>query len=98
MSTTPEAIVVTDNQELSRFEARRAGQLVGFIDYRDRDGVLVLPHTRVFEEFEGQGIGVELVRGVLDMIRERQLDPIDPMCPFIARWVKRHKDYEDLLA
>ncbi|MCO5214786.1 MAG: N-acetyltransferase [Thermomicrobiales bacterium] len=91
-------IEVTRSEADSRFEAHGGGQLLGFIDYTITDDVIDLPHTKVFPEFEGQGVGSALVRQTLDQIREIGDLKVKPTCPFIEIWIKRHKDYHDLLA
>lgn len=92
-------ITVSRNDEDSRFEAFGGGNLLGYIDYTVEDKVMDLPHTLVYPEFEGQGVGTALVRQTLDMIREIDSDlRVTPTCPFIDIWMKRHKDYEDLRA
>ncbi len=92
-------IEVTRNEQESRFEAHRDGQFVGYISYEKGNGVINLPHTLVFPEYEGQGVGSKLVQQSLDLIREMDGDmKVTPTCPFIDVWMKRHKDYEDLRA
>lgn len=91
-------IEVSRNEEESRFEAHGGGQLMGYISYEEGDGVIDLPHTLVYPEFEGQGIGSALVRQSLDMIRDMDNMKVIPSCPFIDIWIRRHKDYHDLLA
>jgi predicted GNAT family acetyltransferase len=91
-------IEVTRNEEESRFEAHGGGQLLGYISYEKGNGVINLPHTLVFPEYEGQGVGSALVRQSLDMIREMDNVKVIPSCPFIDVWIRRHKEYHDLLA
>ena len=91
-------ITVTRNESDSRFEARRDGELLGYISYEVEGDVIDLPHTKVFPEYEGQGVGSALVRQTLDQIRAIGDLRVKPTCPFIDIWIKRHKDYHDLLA
>lgn len=91
-------VTVSKNEADSRFEAFGGGQLLGYIDYGIKDGVMDLPHTKVFPEFEAQGIGSKLVQQSLDMIREEGGIKVKPTCPFIDIWIRRHKDYQDLVA
>jgi len=91
-------IEVTRNEEESRFEAYRDGELVGYISYEMGNGVINLPHTLVFPEYEGQGVGSALVRQSLDMIREMDNVNVIPSCPFIDVWIRRHSEYHDILA
>ena len=92
------AITVTDNPELSRFEARLDGELAGFLDYEASDGVLDLTHTRVPSEFEGRGIGSRLIQQSLDAIRSAGRGQVIATCPFVKSWIERHPDYAGLLA
>lgn len=91
-------ITVTRNESDSRFEARRDGELLGYISYEVEGDVIDLPHTKVFPEYEGQGVGSALVRQTLDQIRAIGDLKVKPTCPFIDIWIKRHKDYHDLVA
>lgn len=90
-------ITVRRNEADARFEAYADGQLKGYIDYTITDDVIDLPHTKVFPEFEGQGVGSALVKQTLDQIREIGDLKVKPTCPFIDIWIKRHKDYHNLL-
>ena len=89
-------LVVRNNPEELRYEARRDGQLVGLIRYRIEPGVVVLVHTEVDDEVEGTGVGSQLVRGALDDLRGRGLRLV-PVCPFVAAYLRRHPEYADLL-
>lgn len=92
-------ITVSRNDEASRIEAFGAGALLGYIDYAIEGDVMDMPHTKVFPEFEGQGVGSALVRQSLDIVREIDSElRVTPTCPFIAVWIKRHPEYENLLA
>lgn len=92
-------VTVSRNQEDSRFEAFGGGQLLGYIEYTIDGKTMDLPHTLVLPEFEGQGVGSKLVRQSLDMIRAMDSDMrVTPTCPFIDVWIRRHKEYQDLLA
>jgi predicted GNAT family acetyltransferase len=89
-------LVVRDNPEEERYEAWAGERRAGFVDYsRDGDTLEVL-HTEVTPEFEGQGVGAALARIVLDEARAAGLQ-VNPECPFTARWIARHPDYEDLV-
>jgi len=90
-------MTVRDNPELGRYEAIVDGKLAGSIVYREVDDAVVLVHTQVEEEFEGQGIGRQLVGATLDDIRARGLR-MRPFCPFVKAYVERHPEYRDLIA
>ncbi|MEV7398421.1 GNAT family N-acetyltransferase [Aeromicrobium sp. NPDC092404] len=88
---------VTHNSDENRYEIHVDDTLAGFTKAFEDGDVVTFPHTEVFDEFEGQGLASELVTGALDDIRARG-KRIVPTCPYVARFVERHPDYQDLLA
>lgn len=89
---------VVHNTDEQRYEIHVDEILAGYTDAREDDtGVVVFPHTVVFEQFEGQGLASELVAGALDDVRVRG-KKISAKCPYVARFVQKHSDYADLLA
>ena len=89
-------VVVSDNPAELRYELHIDGELVGEIRYRRRHDAIVLVHTEVDPGREGEGLATELVRGALDDIRTRGLRVV-PYCPFVAAYIRRHPEYEDLV-
>jgi len=90
-------ITVVDNAKAHRFEARTPdGEVAGFLNYLARPDHLVLVHTEVKPEYDGQGVGGSLVRQVLDEVRARGLKMV-PQCPFVASYLRRHPEYTDLV-
>ena len=96
MATSVE-LVVADNAEQRRYEARRGSEVVGFMTYRLDPERMTLIHTEVDSALEGQGIGSRLVAGALDDIRRRGLT-IVAICPFVRAYLRRHPEYADLVA
>jgi predicted GNAT family acetyltransferase len=90
-------LTVRDNPEKRRYEALVGDQLAGHVFYQQRDGAIVLVHTEVAPEFEGQGVGSGLAAGTLEDIRSRGLQ-IVPTCSFIRSYLERHPEYADLVA
>jgi uncharacterized protein len=89
--------VVRDVGGKQRYEITADGELAGFAEYRDHDGVRVFTHTEVFEAFEGKGIGSALIRGALDDQRSAGRKVV-PLCPFVDRYIGDHPDdYGDLV-
>lgn len=93
---TPD-LQVTDNPDAGRYEARKGEQVAGFAAYRLEGATITFTHTEVDPAFEGQGVGSVLVRGALDDVRARGLG-VRPLCPFVRAYIKRHREYQDLLA
>lgn len=90
-------VVVTDIPDRSRFEGSVDGRAAGFAQYHREGDVMVMPHTEVFPEFEGQGVGGAIVRHALEAFRSQGLG-VDPQCPFVAAWIQRHPEFADLVA
>jgi uncharacterized protein len=89
-------VTVRDNPAQSRYELFVDDQLVGLATYVLDGETMTIPHTEVQPRFEGQGLGARLARFALDDVRERGLR-LAPSCSFIAAFVKRHPDYQDLV-
>ncbi|MER7893173.1 GNAT family N-acetyltransferase [Micromonospora sp. NPDC048909] len=88
---------VTDVPERERFEARdEAGTLAGIVTYQLTGSIIAYTHTEVDPEFEGRGVGSTLARAVMDDARAKRRTVV-PICPFLAEWLGKHPDYEDIV-
>ena len=72
------------------------GALAGVSEYELTSDTIVFLHTNVDDQYEGQGVGSEIARSALDDARSRGLY-VRPLCPFIRDWLKRHREYDDLI-
>ena len=92
-------ILVEDNPEESRYEARIGDRLLGIAEYElaDEAGPITFTHTEVLPDAEGHGVGGRLARAALDDVRRRGLRLVAE-CEFIAAYLKRHHEYDDLIA
>ena len=79
-----------------RFELLVDGEVAGLAAYRVREGVVVVTHSEVDRRFRGQGLGNELAQRTLDLIRSRG-ERVEPLCPFFARYVSDHPEYDDIV-
>jgi predicted GNAT family acetyltransferase len=79
-----------------RFEIWVGGQRAGFSEYVDQGATRTLPHTEVEPAFQGRGLAGTLIRHALDVSREAGREVL-PRCPAVARFIKRHPDYADLV-
>jgi hypothetical protein len=91
------SLAVRDNPARSRYELVDDGQVVGFAEYRPRDGLLVFPHTVILEHHRGAGYATRLVQGALDDVR-RKGARIVPECSFVVEFLEQHPEYADLVA
>jgi len=87
---------VRDDPDQHRYEIVVDGEVAGFAVYHLRGGRAIFVHTEIDPAFEGQGLGSQLARGALDDVRARGLSVV-PLCPFIAGWIDKHDDYQDLV-
>lgn len=84
-----------DNAVEQRYEFDLDGDKA-VIEYAKEPNLIILIHTHVPAEAEGQGIGSELVRAVLEDVREKDLQVI-PQCSFVAHYIFRHPEWEGLV-
>lgn len=87
---------VRDNTSLHRFELEVEG-VTAFSEYKRKPGVVTFVHTEVPEALGGKGVGSQLARGALGLVRSRG-EKVIAKCPFIAAFIKKHPEYQDLLA
>lgn len=90
-------VKVRNNPDAGRYEISFDGGPAGFAEYRLKGSRMIFTHTEVDSAFEGHGLGSTLARYALDDVRERSLQAA-PLCPFIAAYIERHPEYQDLVA
>ena len=89
-------IRVIHNAAASRYETTIGGRL-SVAEYERDGGNLVFTHTLVPPELRGRGIAERLVRTALDEARAAGRRVV-PACSYVARFIERHREYQDLLA
>ncbi len=80
-----------------RYELHVDGN-IAFVEYfliKNEKAYLV--HTEVPKELSGMKIGFELVQKVLDDLADKNIQVV-PICPFVAAFIKRHKEYANLVS
>jgi hypothetical protein len=86
---------VRDNPARHRFELDVDGG-TAWAYYQLSPGVITFRHTEVPAEMWGRGIGSQLVRGALEAARAQGLKVV-PKCPFVAAYMAKHAEFNDLL-
>ncbi len=81
---------VRQDPDASRFVYADAGVEAELV-YQLRAGQLVLAHTGVPPELEGQGIGGWLVEAAVEYAAGHGLTVV-PSCPFARSWLGRHPE------
>ena len=86
---------VRDNAALKRFELETDGHTASLY-YGLAPGVITLMHTEVPDAIGGRGVGSALIRGALEAIRAKGLKLV-VKCPFVAAYMGKHPEFNDLL-
>jgi predicted GNAT family acetyltransferase len=86
---------IHDNIAGRRFELERNGHLA-FANYERRGSSLVIRHVEAALPLRGTGAAGELMRGVAEIARAEGRT-ITPLCGYAWAWIRRHKEYSDLL-
>ncbi len=89
------SIVVNHRPEAACFEAEVDG-LRSECAYRLGDGVVTLFHTEVPRALQGRGVAAALVAAALDWARGQGLK-VRPSCSYVAIYMRRHPETQDLL-
>lgn len=66
---------------------------LAFVSFPERDGVYVINHTYVDDNYRGQGIASELVRRAVEEI-ERRGGRVEATCSYAALWLARNRGCE----
>ncbi len=69
----------------------------GSLDYTLRDDVMTLTHTEVPRPIGGRGIAAALTRTALDTAR-REGWKVAPACSYAVAYIRKHPEFDDLLA
>jgi predicted GNAT family acetyltransferase len=71
-------------------------QVVGAVDYRRIGARIVIRHAVIEAEFRGEGLGTQLVRTVLDRVRERG-EKVTNYCGFVAAFIADNPEYQSIV-
>jgi predicted GNAT family acetyltransferase len=86
---------VRNNSADSRYELKIDGDLAIAV-YQKRGQVVAFTHTEVPQALEGHGVASTLINALAD-VRAHGLTII-PACEFVAAYLERHPEEQDLLA
>ena len=86
---------IEDVADRSRLELYEGSDRVGWLEYQRANKLLVIEHTEVDRDHEGQGYGGRLVKSALDLAKGERRRVI-VVCPYANAWLHRHHDYADL--
>ncbi|HVT72311.1 MAG TPA: GNAT family N-acetyltransferase [Lacunisphaera sp.] len=83
-------------REARRFETTIEGHR-SVCTYELAGGAMVLTHTLVPPELRGRGVAEQLVRAALAEARAQGWRVV-PQCSYVAKFIARHAEFQDLLA
>lgn len=90
-------IQVVDNRDESRYEIRVDGDLAGFAEYDEGEGIRDYNHTVTQPEFRGQGLAGIMVHQLLDDALAAGIN-VQPSCSYVAKVMADEPDkYAKLL-
>lgn len=84
------------NTASNRLELEVEGN-IAFIEYRLSHETLFLTHTEVPPALEGKGVGSAIVAKALQYAKENKYK-IVPVCVFVQSYLKRHPQWNDVVA
>lgn len=91
-------IIHKDNKDINGyFRAVADKEILGTVTYKwIEDGVLEIDHAEVKAENEGEGIGQQLVKSVIDFAKKENIK-IKPECPFAKAVIDKMQDIDDVI-
>ncbi|OBF86128.1 GNAT family acetyltransferase [Mycobacterium sp. 852002-51163_SCH5372311] len=87
---------VRNAEESHRYEICVGEELAGLTAYVDTDGQRIFYHTETSPEFSDRGLAATLVAAALSDTRADG-KRIVAVCPYVAKYVKKHHDFDDVL-
>jgi len=84
--------------ESQRYVLIDGDAIVGEVEYVTAGTTLSLVRAEVPIELRGQGLGIPLVRGTLEAIRDQGDLSVVPVCPYIAKFMMKNKEFDGLRA
>jgi hypothetical protein len=92
------AMRIEHQPESQRYVLIDGEAVIGEVEYVKAGTTLSLVRAEVPVELRGQGLGIPLVRGALEAIRDEGDLSIVPVCPYIAKFMMKNKEFDGLRA
>ena len=87
---------ITHDQANQRYVLEDNGEYLGKIEYEVEGTTLLLLTAEVPIDKRGKGLGVPLTSKTLDHIRQQGSYSVTPICPYIAKYMLKNPEYDDL--
>lgn len=96
--TDPAKILdIRRDDDAGRYEAELADGSLAQLNFRVRDGEMLITHTQTPPKHQGRGIAGRLTRHALDDAVERGLQLV-PYCPYTAWFIRENPEYREHVA
>ena len=89
---------ITHEPDARRYVLRDGDEFLGEVEYQIKGTTLLLLRAEVPLDKRGQGLGIPLTRGTLEAIREEGVYSVTPICPYIAKYIMKNPEFDDLKA
>ncbi|MBF6182849.1 GNAT family N-acetyltransferase [Nocardia otitidiscaviarum] len=89
-------VIQRDDATPEQFDIEVDGERAGLAAYVDTGDQRIFYHTELDDRFSGRGLGSVLIHAALTETR-KEGKRIVPVCPFVAHFVEKHHDFDDLL-
>ncbi len=84
-----------ENDRRGIFFIKEGKTTIAELTYSLEDNVMVIDHTETNPEYEGKGIGTQLVKASYAYAQENNFK-VNPLCPFAEVVFDRHDDWSAL--
>jgi len=89
---------ITHEPDAHRYVLSEGDEFLGKIEYQVQCNTLLLLRAEVPIEKRGHGLGIPLTKGTLEAIRDEGTYSVTPICPYIAKYMMKNQDFDDLKA
>lgn len=90
-------ILIKETESKGFAIAKENGKTAGTMTYsKAGSDFIIIDHTEVELNFEGKGVGKQLLYKIVEMAREKNMK-IMPLCPFANAMFKKLSDIQDVL-
>ena len=89
---------ITHEPEANRYVLAEGDEFLGEIEFQVQGNTLLLLRAEVPLEKRGQGLGIPLTWGTLEAIRDEGTYTVTPICPYIAKYMMKNPEFDDLKA
>ena len=92
------SLEISHEPDKHRYVLSDGDEFMGEIEYQIDGTRLLLIRAEVPVEKRGEGLGIPLTRGTLDAIRAEGTYSVTPPCPYIAKYMMKNPEFDDLKA